>query len=113
MCDLSPPQPSLGAELETTVYRLVQEALTNVAKHARASTARVDDRARPAELTVRVQDDGVGFDIAQQTAGYGLAGMRERVGLAHGMLTAESGDAGTTVVARFPVAGAGVVARTG
>ncbi len=113
VCDLSPPQPLLGAELETTVYRLVQEALTNVAKHARASTARVMIVLDRAELTVRVQDDGVGFDIAQQTAGYGLAGMRERVGLAHGMLTAESGDAGTTVVARFPVAGAGVVARTG
>ena len=89
----------------------MQEALTNVAKHARASTAHVRIVVAEAELTVCVQDNGVGFDPVKQTAGYGMVGMRERVGLAHGTLSAESSDAGTTVVARFPLTNAGTVAR--
>jgi signal transduction histidine kinase len=95
--------PPLAPELETTVYRLVQEALTNVAKHANASFARVTLRLENDELVVGVQDDGAGFDVGARTAGFGLAGMRERVNLAGGTLDLESGQTGTRLHARLPV----------
>ncbi|MGH2873672.1 MAG: sensor histidine kinase, partial [Solirubrobacteraceae bacterium] len=96
----------LGAELQTTVYRVVQEALTNVVKHAQARTARVSIRLDGDELTVEVSDDGGGFDTAARTAGFGLAGMRERVYLAGGVLRIASDRRGTVVQARLPVVGA-------
>ncbi|HEY2282927.1 MAG TPA: GAF domain-containing sensor histidine kinase, partial [Solirubrobacteraceae bacterium] len=67
---------ALDPELETTIYRLLQEALTNVAKHANASTVRVAARVTDGVVEVEVEDDGVGFDTAAQTSGFGLAGMR-------------------------------------
>ncbi len=112
-CDLSPAELVLGAELETTVYRLVQEALTNVVKHARATTARVTVSASHPEITVRVEDDGVGFDADQQTAGFGMAGMRERVGLARGTVTTDSSDSGTTVLATIPLGNLGIALQAG
>jgi signal transduction histidine kinase len=96
---------TLDTELETTIYRLLQEALTNVAKHAGATAVRVaatlDDTG---ELVVQVEDDGVGFDTEEQTSGFGLAGMRERVYLAGGTLEVRSGQTGTVVCARLPAA---------
>src|SRR4051794_38842734 len=76
------PDRRLTAEHETVVYRLVQEALTNVTKHARASGAAVEVGRENGRLVVTIADDGVGFDLAQPAAGFGLAGMRERVELA-------------------------------
>ena len=96
--------PALDPELETTVYRLVQEALTNVSKHSSARTAQVTVTAAPRALTVEVRDDGAGFDTEVATAGYGLAGMRERVYLVGGTLEVSSEpDTGTTIRARLPV----------
>ncbi len=92
-------------ELEGTVYRLVQEALTNVAKHARADSVRVAIGASDGEVSIEVQDDGSGFDTATKTAGFGLAGMRERVSLAGGTLEISSGEQGTLVRVCLPVAG--------
>jgi signal transduction histidine kinase len=89
-------------ELETTVYRLVQEALTNVAKHARASSVRVTVGESEGELRVEVQDDGTGFDTGLAGEGFGLAGMRERAALAGGTLIVESGEHGTSVTACLP-----------
>ena len=106
-CDLSPAELVLGSELETMVYRLVQEALTNVVKHARATTVRVTVRATQSEITVRVDDDGVGFDTDHQTAGFGMAGMRERIGLARGTLSTDSSDTGTIVLATIPLGSLG------
>jgi signal transduction histidine kinase len=105
---LSLPDPerggvSLDKELETTVYRLVQEALTNVAKHARSSHARVSVGLAEGQLVVEIQDDGVGFDPAAQTSGFGVVGMRERVYLTDGTLEVQSNERGTTVRARLPV----------
>jgi signal transduction histidine kinase len=111
-CELSPPEPVLGAELDTTVYRLVQEALTNGAKHAQAKHVTVALSVANGEISVCVQDDGIGFDPAKQTAGFGRAGMRERVDLAHGTLRTDSSDRGTTVLATIPIPGASP-ARTG
>ena len=63
-----------------------------------------------AEVTVRVQDDGVGFDPAERTVGFGVAGMRERIAIAHGTLRTESGEGGTSVLATIPLATAGLAA---
>jgi signal transduction histidine kinase len=93
----------LDEELEGTVYRLVQEALTNVAKHARASKVRVAVSEADGELLVEVQDDGAGFDPDAGSHGFGLAGMQERVSLAEGTLSIDSGEQGTLVRACLPV----------
>ncbi|MEA2192807.1 MAG: hypothetical protein QOI73_2928, partial [Solirubrobacteraceae bacterium] len=93
----------LGQELETTVYRIVQEALTNVAKHAAAEHARLTVRGAGVRLEVEVADDGAGFDAAATSGGFGLAGMRERVQLVGGALTVTTGPSGTTVRALIPL----------
>ncbi len=92
----------LEEELENAVYRLVQEALTNVVKHAGAKSARVAVTEAGGELLVEVQDDGAGFDTANVDQGFGLTGMRERVGLAGGTLSIVSGEGGTLLTARLP-----------
>lgn len=96
------PRERLDGELETTVYRLVQEALTNVAKHAHATRVRVAVREDGSELEIEVQDNGIGFDPASSGQGYGLGGMQERVSLAGGQLGIDSGEQGTRVTARLP-----------
>ena len=105
--ELELPGPSAGAErldedLETAVYRLVQEALTNAAKHARADRVRVAIGESGGELLIEVQDDGAGFDPETVSRGFGLAGMQERVSLAGGTLSVKSGERGTLVAARLP-----------
>jgi signal transduction histidine kinase len=89
----------LDIELETAAYRLVQEALTNVAKHANANSVRVSVKREAGRISIEVADDGRGFDTAHSTDGFGLAGMRERVTLAGGTLSIESGENGTTLSA--------------
>ena len=98
----SKEEPRLSEDLETAVYRLVQEALTNVAKHARADAVRVAVTESDGELLIEVQDDGAGFDPDLATEGFGLAGMRERVALAGGTLSIESGEQGTLLSACLP-----------
>jgi signal transduction histidine kinase len=100
-------------ELENTVYRLVQEALTNVAKHGRATAVRVALVERDSLLQIAITDDGVGFDPGSPTSGFGLAGMRERVALAQGQLEIESSPgAGTTVRASIPARPLNAVLRS-
>ena len=93
----------LSPEFETTIYRLVQEALTNVVKHARARKVRVAVTASDGTVTVEVQDDGVGFAVEEPKSGFGLAGIRERVFLAGGVLGVESGPEGTLLRGHLPV----------
>ena len=100
--ELELPGPSAGEErldedLETTVYRLVQEALTNVAKHARANHVRVTVKESEGELLLEVKDDGAGFDHETASHGFGLAGMHERVSLAEGTLSIDSDEHGTVI----------------
>jgi signal transduction histidine kinase len=102
----------LDPELETTVYRLVQEALTNVAKHARAEHVTCGVRLEYDMLRVEVADDGRGFDPDAPAEGFGLVGMRERMALAGGRLEIESGGDGTVVRATVPV-GRAATARAG
>jgi signal transduction histidine kinase len=106
--------PVLDPELETTVYRIVQEALTNVAKHSAARTAWVTITTDANELTILVRDDGAGFDTSASTSGYGLAGMGERVYLVGGTLTVSSDSAtGTTIRAVLPLRPSGRALRRG
>jgi signal transduction histidine kinase len=91
----------LGAELETTVYRLVQEALNNVAKHANAEHASVSVTAANGGIEVAITDDGAGFDPQVKANGFGLAGMRERAQLSGGQLTVTPSPSGTIVRATF------------
>jgi signal transduction histidine kinase len=93
-----------STEIESTMYRLVQEGLTNVVKHARAT--RVDVRVIDTDEAVEIllRDDGEGFDPTAGAAGFGLIGMRERISLVHGTLDIESAaGSGTTLRARIPL----------
>jgi signal transduction histidine kinase len=91
----------LPSEVETTLYRIVQEALTNIVKHAEAARVSILLVRRPTTATVVIEDDGRGFDPEEVRAdGLGLIGMRERVELHEGRLTIESTPgSGTTLVA--------------
>lgn len=94
----------LPAELESTIYRLVQEALTNVAKHARADQAWVQVTETPTGLRVTVRDDGIGFDPEGAAGGFGIVGMTERVALAGGRLEIESRPGeGSSLTALVPL----------
>jgi signal transduction histidine kinase len=92
------------AELETALYRISQESLTNATKHGHATRAVVEISERARTITLTVRDDGSGFDPSAQTDGFGVLGMRERVELLGGQLQITSAvGAGTTVTADFPV----------
>ncbi len=93
---------ALDPELETTIYRLVQEALTNVVKHSGASRAHVKVGFGQGAVEIAVRDNGTGFDPGVGTEGFGLVGMRERVQLTGGTLTISSGPDGTELHASIP-----------
>ena len=91
------------ADLESTIYRVVQEALTNAAKHAAASRVIVRVRDGDHAIEVLVHDDGAGFDPHRRSSGFGLVGMRERLALVHGTLEIETAPGGgTTLRASIP-----------
>jgi two-component system, NarL family, sensor histidine kinase DevS len=95
----------LPPEVETTLYRIVQEALTNIVKHAEASRVSILLIRRSTTATAVIEDDGQGFDPAELQEGrLGIIGMRERVELHEGRLTLESAPgSGTTLVAEMPL----------
>jgi signal transduction histidine kinase len=84
--------PVLAEGVSTAVFRMVQECLTNVMRHARASSVHVDLQSLPGRLRLCVRDDGVGFDAqAPRAPGrFGLLGMRERALQAGGTLQIDS-----------------------
>ena len=94
------PDERLPTETETVIYRVVQEALTNVVRHAAASTASVTLNARDGRIRVFIEDDGVGFDPEhQQTRPHlGVEGMRQRAELVEGSLSITSTAGNGTVV---------------
>jgi PAS domain S-box-containing protein len=103
------PRP-MSEDLETLAYRVVQEALTNAAKHARATRVTVSVETTATSLRVEIEDDGRGFD-SSMTREYlrqgrvGLASMRERVELANGTFVVRSTpNRGTSIVATLPAA---------
>jgi signal transduction histidine kinase len=95
----------LPAEVETTLYRIVQEALTNIVKHAEATRVSILLVRRVGSATVVIEDDGRGFDpAALREEGMGIMGMRERVELHEGRLTVESTPgSGAALVAEVPL----------
>jgi signal transduction histidine kinase len=89
-------------EQETVAYRVVQEALSNVVKHARATSVSVSAAVVDGELDIVVADDGRGFDPAAPSGGFGLVGMRERIDLAGGTFAISPNDPGTRVEVTLP-----------
>jgi signal transduction histidine kinase len=102
-------RPRLPATVETTLYRITQEALTNVARHAGAQSVSVVLEAQRGVIALIIEDDGQGFDPTRLTAerderSLGIFGMRERATLLGGTLTIESAPgAGTTIFVEIPL----------
>lgn len=95
----------LPPRIESGLYRIAQEALTNVSRHAQANQVKMQLVTTPAEVVLVVEDDGRGFDLAQIPENrYGLIGLNERVKLLNGRLQLESSPgAGTRLEARVPL----------
>jgi len=96
-------EAELDDDLQATVYRVIQEALTNIAKHAHAKNVSIAVRIEDGRLALAISDDGRGFDIAERTAGFGVTGMHERVAVSGGELAIDSSDGGTAVTAWLPL----------
>jgi signal transduction histidine kinase len=101
------PERRLGPEIETAVYRIVQEALTNVARHAQVGEVTVQVWVEPNSVRLQIEDAGVGFDLEAALAARtssGLSGMVERAALLGGQLTVVSAPgAGASLIAEFPL----------
>ena len=104
LLDAAPDALALDERYSTTIYRLVQESLTNIARHAGAGTAEVHLRRDGRDLRIDISDDGRGIaagDTAKAHA-LGLLGMRERVAALRGNMTVD-GSAGTLIAIRIPL----------
>ncbi len=93
----------LTEHLKTPIYRIVQESLNNVQKYAQATVVQIQIEVTYRQVTLKVQDNGRGFDPAMIVGGYGLKGMQERVAMLQGTLTVDSkiGE-GCCIIARIP-----------
>jgi signal transduction histidine kinase len=101
-CEFSGLERRLPPEVETTLFRVVQEAVTNIARHAEAETVLIQCAAHDGAVAIEIEDDGKGFDPAG--IGLGLTGMRERVELLAGTLAIESAPGqGTRLALSVPV----------
>jgi signal transduction histidine kinase len=100
-----PAGARLPAKLETAVFRITQEALTNVVKHAEAKTVHIVFVCRERSVVLAVEDDGRGFSAQAHGGGLGLVGMRERVASVNGALDIESKrGSGTRLTVEIPLA---------
>jgi len=105
--DLALERRRLPADVESTIYRVVQEALSNAIKHAEASRLSIEMIDRNGSVEVRVRDDGSGFDPRAVSSGFGLIGMRERLALVGASLHIRSSrESGTTLSMSIPLDGA-------
>jgi PAS domain S-box-containing protein len=101
--------PRLGAEIETAIFRVIQEALMNVVRHAKTESARVEIEKWPELVLVRVRDYGQGLpaELASlnggKRVGVGISGMRERIRQFGGELTVTRSEPGTLVEAKIPL----------
>jgi signal transduction histidine kinase len=106
----------LEPEIEGTLYRIAQESLTNAVKHASADHVKVEFAEDAESVTLRVTDDGSGFEAGEISTGFGLVAMQDRAALIGGGVSIESSPgAGTTVTAKVPArhCGAGSGVRLG
>jgi signal transduction histidine kinase len=108
-CEVASASHKLSAERETTLFRAIQEAIRNVARHSEATQVLIQVEEREHDLLVEIEDDGHGFDLASVAVpgpsgrGLGLLGMRERLSMVGGAVEViSSADAGTRVVLRVP-----------
>jgi two-component system sensor histidine kinase UhpB len=98
------PLPPIDGERETLLFRIAQEALNNIAKHAQARSVLLRLVERDSQLQLQVVDDGIGFDPATQPRGSGLSGMRERLQLFRGRVEVHSAPGnGTRLRAVVPL----------
>jgi PAS domain S-box-containing protein len=103
--------PRLPRDIETTIFRIIQESLTNVCRHASSESARVEIEKQSESVLVRVRDYGIGLRLefpgrnVSSSLGVGLTGMRERVRQFGGELTISRAEPGTRVEARIPLFG--------
>jgi len=100
--------PRFGSEFETTIFRVVQEALTNVFRHAEARRVGLDLAIRDGQIIIKVRDDGKGIpdsvaDFDGDKIGVGIAGMRQRVKELGGELRLRNGNPGTLLEAVIPI----------
>jgi signal transduction histidine kinase len=109
-CEFSGIEARLSPELETALFRVAQEAITNIAKHAKADSVLIQVAERDDEITIEIEDDGEGFDPsslpppAARERGLGLLGMRERVELFGGSIEIDSAPGrGTRIVVTAPL----------
>lgn len=103
-CSVTGQVRPLPAAIELTAYRIVQESLTNVVRHAHASWARVSVHYEPLALVLRIEDNGWGSDAVTADDGHGLVGMRERATALGGSLTAgPRAEGGYVVSAHLPI----------
>jgi len=107
--ETSADNPFLEKTLEFTVFRVIQEALNNVARHSEASFVSIKFELADESVNLMIKDNGCGFDVKSLdrqpslASGYGIAGMRERVGILGGKLNIQSGkERGTRLIARIP-----------
>ena len=101
--------PRLAPELETTLFRVIQEALTNVFRHSKASKACVRLERKQSEVLATVRDNGVGIldeisEFRPDSIGVGIGGMRQRVKELGGHLALRNADPGTIVDVMIPIA---------
>ena len=101
LCD----EPDAPLETKEVLYRIAQEALHNIIKHARASNAQIKMGADFDRVTLEISDDGIGFDAKGEFPGHlGLRSMRERASRLGGMLKVETApDKGTRICTRMPI----------
>jgi signal transduction histidine kinase len=109
-CEFSGIEARLTPELETALFRVAQEAITNIAKHSRADTVLIQILERDDDISIEIEDDGEGFDLsslpppAARERGLGLLGMRERVELFGGTIQIDSAPGrGTRIAVSAPV----------
>jgi len=99
----SPNLPLLGEELNITLYRIVQESLTNIAKHANASHVTIKLNVKDTKLQLNISDNGIGMS-EKSVSGLGLLGMRERVELLHGSFKLQSSPGkGVSIDINIPI----------
>lgn len=111
--DPGPVDGRLSPDLESTIYRLVQESLTNATRHGGATRSIVEVIGEGDQILVRVIDNGTGFNPVRPGGGFGLLGMRERVSLAGGTIEITSSESGTRIAATLPATPAAARDRPG
>jgi len=93
---------AIPAEVEQSIFRITQEALSNIARHSKATATSLTLDYLPENIQLQVSDNGTGFDPESVKKGLGLRSIAERASENHGELEVDSGPGGTTLTLKFP-----------